>query len=157
MWWQSSQCLLLNYHALCLSVCPLNRITFEPISRFMKLSTEIKLMKVTLVLCIFPAASTSLNSRRSKFWGRLNLATVNVRPWNLYSGRSSKDEQLSTTQFFEKRIYERGGRLKVRINFLHYRDNSWIVTIWQMKFGAIKDYGHNYKFHFNHYIVWRNF
>jgi hypothetical protein len=42
--------------------------------------------------------------------------------------------------------------VKIRISF--YGDKSWNVAlaVRQMKFGAVKDDGHAYKFYLNHYF-----
>jgi hypothetical protein len=62
----------------------------------------------------------------------------------LYADRYSEDEKLFIRPFFvNKQKYERGGRMKVKINSLYRGDNSWTVARRQTKFGTMKDRGHS--------------
>jgi hypothetical protein len=42
---------------------------------------------------------------------------------------------------------------QLKVNILFYGDNAWTVAVSQMKFGAVEDHGHTYKFYFIHYFV----
>jgi hypothetical protein len=66
---------------------------------------------------------------------------------SLLPDRYVKDEHVLITQFlWESKKYERECRLRVKKIYkyvLFYGDNLWTVAIRQMKFGAVKDNGHN--------------
>jgi hypothetical protein len=57
------------------------------------------------------------------------------------------------TIFVKNKKYERGGRLKVKLDILFYGDNPWIVAVSQMRFGIVEDHGRTYNFYFIHYFV----
>jgi hypothetical protein len=42
--------------------------------------------------------------------------------------------------------YARGWRFNMKIRILFYGDNSWTVTLRQVKFGTVRDHRHIYKF-----------
>jgi hypothetical protein len=77
----------------------------------------------------------------------LNLHRLTWVYNSLLPDRYVKDEHVLKTQFlWESKNYERECRLRVKKIYkyvLFDGDNLWTVAIRQMKFGAVKDNGHN--------------
>jgi hypothetical protein len=76
----------------------------------------------------------------------------------LYADRSSRGKQLSMRTPFQKtKSTNMMEQLKVNIHILFYGQNSWTVELRQIKFCALKDHGHTYKFYLIHYFLWQSF
>jgi hypothetical protein len=65
-------------------------------------------------------------------------------------------KNFNKTIFVKNENYKQGTQLKFKTHILFYENNSWIVALGQIKFTAVRDYEHTYKFYLNHYFAWRS-
>jgi hypothetical protein len=75
------------------------------------------------------------------------LLPVNMGPWSCVFWQVSVGwTTLNETTLAKNRNYEYGLRLKIKIDILFCRDNTWTVAIRQTKLCSVKDHGHSYNF-----------
>jgi hypothetical protein len=115
----------------------------------MKFGSEVMALKVTSTpYLLIPYFQAFQNGGRSDFWGGCKTCTSQRRTMTfctliIFKGWTTSNETIFVKN---KKKYEHGGRLNVKIHSLFCGDNSWTVALRQMNFGRVRDHGHTYKF-----------
>jgi hypothetical protein len=134
----------------CLCICP-PISTFEPISIFLCNSVGRSCYWRWHGHHNFSSHSFNHSKmRHSKLLRSIKNSTSQPRNfvcWQIFTGWTT----FNGTTFEKNQKYKRHAWLNLKIHILFYGENSWTVALPQMKFVAMKDHGHTYKYDLNYY------